>query len=446
MASFLVATLTLTPAVKAKADSQSDVYKDLASYWSPKIYQDVAADLGVREDYITNFNYDGDWVGNNNWDNCNVDPENAYVYYKVQETQTNYFIEYDFYHTRDDSYDPLDNHENDLEGMIVSVKKDGSQYGQFQLMETFAHNQWYQYTNDSNITPGSDNIDGGVLMSGSHPEVFIQANGFSPSGGHGVLAYDGSAAPGGDGIVYNCTGTADYPTDATGNYTHAYGYQLLSVDELWNRRYDVGGAGHTYDHYGVFDGDDYMPDEAKGPWVWDDSDDGPTYQGMNFSDPAHMIDTHLNGLGNFSHTYSYNPYYNYKVTINTVTSLANRDPFGGKSDIYAKITIGDDMLDEMDRLWKYDDSAVGTARTVDWGYNTATFAGQYSEPYDTLYLVNDPHEEPVTINIMDSDDGGDDDMGSVVCNLAPGTSTNFSNAVTNSGDASLTATVTANAE
>lgn len=442
----LAASLIAGPLSAKTLADQPAGYEDLAYHWSPQVYQDVAADLGVREDYLTNFNYDGDWIGNNNWDNCNNAPEHAYVYYKVQETQTHYFIEYDFYHTRDDSYDPLDNHENDLEGMLVAVKKDGSQYGQLQVMETFAHNQWYQYTNDPSITSGSDNVDGGIRMNSSHPEVFIQANGFSPSGGHGVLAYEGSDAPGGDGIVYNGTGAADVPTDATGNYTHAYGYQLLSIDELWNRRYDVGGSGHTFDHYGVFDGDDYMPDEAKAPWAWDDSDDGPTYAGMNFSDPAHMIDTHLNGLGSFSHVYLYNPYYSYKVTINTVTSLANRDPFGGKSDIYAKITIGGDMYDQMDRLWKYDNSAVGVSRAVAWGADTATFAGQYSEPYNTLYLSCDAHNQQVTINVMDSDDGGDDDMGSVSCAPAPGSTVNFTNASTNSGQAALTASVTANAE
>jgi len=46
-----------------------------------------------------------------------------------------------------------------------------------------------------------------------------------------------------------------------------------------------------------------MADSAKAPWKRDDSDDGPTFIGMNFSDPAHQIDTHLNGLGTFSHNY-----------------------------------------------------------------------------------------------------------------------------------------------
>lgn len=68
-------------------------YSDLAAYWAPQIYQDVNADLGVRADFITNFNYDGDYLALNNCDNLNNYNENGYVYYKVSETTTHYFIE-----------------------------------------------------------------------------------------------------------------------------------------------------------------------------------------------------------------------------------------------------------------------------------------------------------------------------------------------------------------
>ncbi len=37
-----------------------------ASFFAPIIYQDV--DNSVK-DYLTNFAYDGDWNGGNNWDN-----------------------------------------------------------------------------------------------------------------------------------------------------------------------------------------------------------------------------------------------------------------------------------------------------------------------------------------------------------------------------------------
>jgi hypothetical protein len=424
-------------------------YNDLAMHWAPRVYEGICSIYDTRADFITNFDYDGDWVGNNNWDHTDNCPEYGYAYYKVQETNTHYFIEYDFYHSRDAGPTPLDCHENDLEGIIVCIRKDGSQYGSFHLMETFAHNQWYQYTNDTNITSGSDGVDGPVLFNGTHPEIYIQPNNESPWGGHGIQAYDGSGLNIWEtsGIVYNCTGTAEYPTNVDGSYVYSYGYALRSIDELWSRRYDTGGAGHTFDTYGNFDGNNYMNDGAKGPWLWDDADDGPAFAGMNFSDPAHMIDTHLNGLGTFSHNYIYNPYYIFKVTISTITSEANRDPFGGKSDIYPKFWFNGNYLDQMDRLWKYNDSAIGVQRQVFWGYNNATFNGQYSEAYNTLYVCHIPSRTQVRINIMDSDgSSGDDDMGSVYATPLPGQTATWTNASTDSGQALLSASVTANTE
>lgn len=415
-------------------------YFELAEHWAPQVYQDVNTSFDVRADFITNFNYDGDYNPLNNWQNLSYYQEKGYVYYKVSETNTHYFIEYDLFHARDDAYTaPLDAHENDLEGLIIIVRKDGTTYGSFQLMETMAHNQWYQYTNDPNITSGSDGVDGGVLLNGSHAKVFCQANGQSPSGGHGVFAYDGSSAPGGDGIVYNYTGTAQFPTNATGDYTNSYGYALIEWGDLWSRRNDST----IFSSYGTFAGDDYTTNSAKAPWGWDDSDDGPSYVGMNFSDPAHQVDTHLNGLGSFSHDYVYNPYYSFKITVNTVTSNANRDTFGGKSDIYPKFVFGGEELPDMDRLWKYNDSAVGTARQVRWGYDSAVFYGQYSSVYNTLYFAHKPNNVEVKINIMDSDEDTDDDMGSIYAYPTPAQTITFTNAYTNSSQAIVTASVTA---
>lgn len=120
-------------------------------------------------------------------------------------------------------------------------------------METQAHNHWYQYSNDSAISSGSDNIDGSILLDGSRPCIYLSANGIGTDAGHGVKAYDGSGANGGDGIVFRFVdGTSVMPTDTSGNYVNSYDYALIPMDELWDRRYDVGGAGHTYNDWGAF--------------------------------------------------------------------------------------------------------------------------------------------------------------------------------------------------
>ncbi|MEK0317269.1 hypothetical protein [Cohnella sp. 56] len=414
-------------------------YADLAAHWAPQIYQDVNADLNVRADFITNFNYDGDYLARNNWNNLDKFNQNAYVYYKVSETATDYFIEYDLFHARDDAYTrPLDAHENDFEGLILVIKKDGSTYGKFRLMETMAHNQWYDYTNDPTITSGSDNVDGGVLFNGSHPMVFCQANGQSPSGGHGVKAYDGSSAPGGDGIVYDYTGQATFPTNTSGSYANHYGYALIEWGDLWNRRNDP----NIFSSWGTIAGDDYTSNSAKAPWGWDDSDDGPALQGMNWSDPAHQVDVHLDGLGSFSHSYVYNPYYSHKITLSSAQSLADRDPFGGKSDIYIKAYVnGQGQTDA--RFWKKNDAPIGQNYNIVFGANEAEFGPHFSESYNTVYVAK-PANTNVELHVYDSDGtSGDDDMGYVSAVVAPGTVMTWTNATTSNGQARLTATVEA---
>lgn len=394
----------------------------------------------MRADFITNFNYDGDYIGNNNWNNLYNYYENAYVYYKVSETTTHYFIEYDFFHPRDDGPISLDAHENDMEGCVMAIRKDGSTYGAFHILETFSHNQWYQYTNDPNVTTGSNNVDGGVLFNGSHPKVFIQANGYSPTNGHGVLGYDGSGAPGGDGIIYDYTGNAQYPTNATGNYVYHYGYAFIEWNNLWQRRYDVGGAGHTFESFGTFDGDDYMDDSANTPWAWDDSDDGPCMQGMNWSDPALMFDVHLNSLGNFSHSYVSNPYFSHKIVLVNAQSMSDMDPFGGAADIYIKAYVnGQGQTDA--RNWKYDNIPKYVTKNIIFGYDSAEFGNNFSSQFNTVYVCK-PHNVAVEIHAYDSDGtSGDDDMGYLSAVIAPNSTQTWSNAVTSNGKAKISAIV-----
>ncbi|MBA2943683.1 hypothetical protein HZF08_36010 [Paenibacillus sp. CGMCC 1.16610] len=436
----LMSIITLAvPFFTSASTTHAASYSELAAYWAPQIYQDVNADLDVRADFITNFNYDGDYLARNNWDNLSNYNENAYVYYKVSETTTHYFIEYDLFHARDDAYTrPLDAHENDLEGLFLVIKKDGSNYGSFQLMETMAHNQWYDYTNDPNITSGTDNVDGGVLFNGSHPMVFCQANGQSPSGGHGVKAYDGSSAPGGDGIVYDYTGVAQFPTNTSGSYTNHYGYALIEWGDLWSRRNNP----NIFASWGTFAGDNNTANSANAPWGWDDSDDGPALQGMNWSDPAHQVDVHLNGLGNFSHTYVFNPYYSHKIVLQNTQSLEDRDPFGGKSDIYIKAYVnGQGQTDA--RFWKKNDAPKNQVYNIAFGANDAEFGANFSENYNTVYVAK-PSNTNVEIHVYDSDGtSGDDDMGYVSAVVAPGTTKSWTDALTSNGQAKVTATVTA---
>ena len=127
---------------------------DLAKRYAPIFFQDINQGDGANgvSDFPMRFNYDTDWIGDNNWENFSnvkswekngqIGPGGAnsggydlraHVYYSVVETEKNWFITYAVFHPRDWSNAALlfglDEHENDLEGALVVVEKDGTPYG-----------------------------------------------------------------------------------------------------------------------------------------------------------------------------------------------------------------------------------------------------------------------------------------------------------------------------
>src|SRR5215203_5798959 len=109
-------------------------YEDLAYRWAPVHYQDTD-DSHAKADYITRVNYDGNYICTDNWQNLDKGDLSAYVYYSVVETSTHWFIVYAFFHPRDWTDHPFDQeHENDMEGILEVIKKDGNLFGSMQAM------------------------------------------------------------------------------------------------------------------------------------------------------------------------------------------------------------------------------------------------------------------------------------------------------------------------
>ncbi len=298
-----------------------DPYYRLAAYWAPTIYQ-YTYSYYTKGDYITSFNYDGDWVGNNNWENLESYSQLwAHVYYAVMETETHYFIFYMLFHPRDWSaaLPYFDEHENDMEGAMLVISKDGTKYGSLLIMETRAHTDFYQYSSDPNITSGSDDVDGPIVCDVYRPCLYVEAQGHGVYGDadrvDNLYSYDGI-------ITYRFeNNNTEYPTSGDDENVS---YALLSILKfLWPRRYDMGD-GSTYDQPflyqgarfsfvneipAAFDGDNGSGDDkANPPWGMDDGNDGDVYQGDWFFDPAYTVYTHLIIPYNFSLNYTYNPY------------------------------------------------------------------------------------------------------------------------------------------
>jgi hypothetical protein len=161
--------------------SSTHPYHELAEHWAPFVAQETW--FTPKADYLARFDLDGDWRGNNNWENAFAGSSRAYVYYAAMETDTHWFLIYNMFHPRDYSDKCIAGscHENDNEGVILTIFKDGSHHGSLQVMETLAHNNVYSHVTSRSIRKGIHNVDGGIeFWEASHPVVFIE------SGGHGV--------------------------------------------------------------------------------------------------------------------------------------------------------------------------------------------------------------------------------------------------------------------
>ncbi|WP_338778238.1 hypothetical protein [Metabacillus sp. FJAT-52054] len=275
---------------------------DLASKWAPVHYQDTDS-TDYDADYLTSANYDGDWNMRNNWENQTQDPGRlkGSAYYSVSETETHWFIIYSFYHPRDWTDYPdfgLDTHENDLEGAMMIVRKNGSPSGALEGMVTVSHNHFYSFVPaGSPLTNGEENIDGSIRMTDGRPATFQESK------GHGLKAWNGKEFPGGDGVIYRPAAEGTIPSG--GNDRNA-SYKLISVTEpggLWERR----SSSETYASFGTFAGDNGKDNAANAPWGWDDSDDSQS-RGAMAQDPAVLTDAYFDGLGSFSKNYVVNPF------------------------------------------------------------------------------------------------------------------------------------------
>jgi hypothetical protein len=282
---------------------------DLAYRWAPVHHQDTDSS-DYDADYLSPVDFDGDWDAKNNWEHQddNVNNLKGKVYYSVVETSTHWHLVYSFFHPRDwvDYPDPfkLDHHENDMEGALLIVRKDGSTYGTLEGMVTVAHNHFYSFTPPgSPLQSGQETIDGSIIMVNydgcQHPTTFQEAK------GHGLKAWNGSSFPGGDGILYYPSRTtAEVP--ANGN-DQSVQYQLVDTftsGGLWSHRNDS----LTFASWGTFRGDNGKDNAANAAWGWDDVDDGNVLRGEMATDPAKLVSIYFSNLGNFSTTYLRNAY------------------------------------------------------------------------------------------------------------------------------------------
>lgn len=291
----------------------------LALHWAPIHYQDVdqtgSHALGGAADFIAGYDFDGDLIANNNWDRAGTAgfPLAAKGYFSVVETSSHWFIVYMYFHPRDWTDFFFDTeHENDSEGLLLTVARDGSVHGALKSAVTVAHTDFFSYVpSGSNWTSGAEGVDGALSLAsheGSlHPVTAQEAK------GHGLKArpfYDIN----GDGVIYYPSLTSsEVPA---GPDDRDVRYRLVDIFEangLWDQRDNPS----LFAGNGTFSGNNSggcgsgaigcNANSANAPWGWDDSNDTPG-RGALAIDPAGLVKNYFTIPEAVSTTYTWNPF------------------------------------------------------------------------------------------------------------------------------------------
>jgi len=281
-------------------------HEELARHYAPVIYQGAATD----QDYITAVDLDGDWIGNNNWENQPSGDLSAHVYYAVVETESHWFLFYALFHPRDYTEEPCEEsdgcHENDMEALQVAVAKDGTAYGHPQALLTLAHSHIYLYPIDGSLKKGALRLRERATLEEGHPVVWVETY------GHGIYGKREILLPG--TVVYRVGDQAEVPERIEDENV---AYELVPIyDSLWPRRSEIG-PGRLFDNPFVyrgqvlpatFDGEDWGRDKANPPWAYDQEIGDTLLRGDFFLDPAQALGYFAAFDGDLSHTYVHNPY------------------------------------------------------------------------------------------------------------------------------------------
>jgi hypothetical protein len=307
---------------------------EIAVRFAPVFYQALGGNK--RSDYITSFNFDGDWRGDNNWAHANDRhfPMKAYVYYSAVETVTHYFIHYAVFHARDykggelkgsilsqlmregakraGKYDPTGiaeesalAHENDMEGCLVVVVKNSDDLNRARaaFVETLRHNTITKYTAGETSEKDAKSF----LTADERPLLYIEPK------GHGIEAYAGDKQTSNkDVVVYKVASQAGNPEKVEGQ---SVGYELVPLQTtLWaHAREGVNATyGETHDYGEItikLQSSDRVTESktelqkigiafvgkvgglnmARPPWGWFDRSNREGTLGLWYFDPAATI-------------------------------------------------------------------------------------------------------------------------------------------------------------
>jgi hypothetical protein len=286
----------------------------IAFHYAPIHYQEVdrtgGNGLDGRADYVTRVNFDGDWDSRNDWENAARFPLPGAAYHAVVETRTHWFVTVMFFHPRDWATSLFDTeHENDSEGVLLAVRRDGSQFGRLEAGVTIAHSDFYSFVPArGRWSAGLESVDGVLELDAAsgRPLTTQEAR------GHALRAFRTRSSF--DGVVYH---PSLKPSAMPADGARSASYELVDIFEtqgLWDRRDDP----KLFSKHGTFAGDRggrcgsggilCTVNAANAPWGWDDGDDGAVLRGDIATDPVKLVARYFRTPESVSRSYTYNPY------------------------------------------------------------------------------------------------------------------------------------------
>ena len=316
----MVLGLTLSSTLaRAETAAEPGFRAALAFRYAPIHQQDVHSRgehaLGGAADYITSFDFDGDYDASNNWDHVGDSrfPLAAHAYYSVVETASHWFITYQFLHPRDWSSTFFETeHENDSEGVLLAVARDGSRFGALRAAVTVVHADFYSYVPEtSRWSSGQEDVDGTLSLrpyAGQlHPVTAQQAE------THALKAWPYYRISQ-EGIVYYPSLTnAEVPSGPNDRSVHYLLHDMLEAGGLWEHRRDP----RLFARYGAFAGNGSSGcgkgvlwcrrNAARAAWAWNDHDDASP-AGAMATDPAGLLQAYFDAHEHVSNVYRFNPF------------------------------------------------------------------------------------------------------------------------------------------
>jgi len=340
--------------------TQSREY-ELAKRFAPLWHQEFSGHENA--DYFTNFDFDNDWIGDNNWDNLQTHKASlqANLYFSVIETSEYCFIGYYAFYPRDwktggslttNVKKGLNNalntitgknqlsdimqrikhsHENDFEGCIVVAQKNSEDVEDTILvaLETFTENRFNKYRTKPFF--GSSQLEIEYIHTDqlTHPVLFVEAKSHDIWGltynidlktkkyislRHGVSEHSGKLVNG-DTKTYELIPLYDTlwqkAHDSHGSQTIGkyYKYEDFDVLEFLQDSHSIQTAPCCIGTIGItLKGKKHGNNLAQLPWIWEDYKDLRISRGTWFFDPANTIKIHYLLEDQFSTAYIHHPF------------------------------------------------------------------------------------------------------------------------------------------